>query len=97
MNKKGLIERMNDMGYSKTQAREVIGDVVRAISEGLADGEEISLSGFGNFRLVDHPAQSVHNVRTGEQMQIPAYKTVHFRGFAKLKHLINMGFSEEDW
>lgn len=55
------------------------------ISEGLKQGDAVSISGFGSFKLVNRKARKGRNPRTGEEMQIPASKTVKFTPSKALK------------
>ena len=43
-------------GLSKTQAKTVVEDVLKGIAEAVAKGEEISLNGFGKFKVQNEPA-----------------------------------------
>jgi DNA-binding protein HU-beta len=45
----------------------------------------VSVSGFGSFKVVKRAARKGRNPRTGEDLQIPASKTVKFTAGKALK------------
>ena len=55
------------------------------ISSCLISGEEVKLSGFGNFSLRDKPVRPGRNPKTGESAIISARRVVTFHASAKLK------------
>jgi len=55
------------------------------ISESLKQGEAVSISGFGSFKVVNRKARKGRNPRTGKEMQIPASKAVKFTPGKALK------------
>jgi DNA-binding protein HU-beta len=55
----------------------------------LAAGEEISLVGFGSFKVSDVAAKTGRNPRTGEAIQIKAYKQARFKVGQKMKDAVN--------
>ena len=60
------------------------------ISEGLKQGDSVSISGFGSFKVVNRKARKGRNPQTGEALQIPASKAVKFTPSKALKE--NMSF-----
>ncbi len=75
----------NEMGLNKHEARELVDSFFEELRASLADGEQIRLSGFGNFILRDKSARSGRNPKTGEEVPIPARRVVTFRPGQKLK------------
>ena len=55
------------------------------ISKCLASGEDVKLSGFGNFALRDKPVRPGRNPKTGKAAIISARRVVTFHASAKLK------------
>ena len=51
-------------------------------------GEEVKLSGFGNFELLDKKARPGRNPKTGEDVTISARRVVTFRAGNKLRKKI---------
>ena len=55
------------------------------IRDSLANGEQVKLSGFGNFDLRDKSQRPGRNPKTGEEIPITARRVVTFRPGQKLK------------
>jgi integration host factor subunit beta len=45
----------------------------------LSKGEKIEVRGFGNFKLRQREPKIARNPKTGEKVQIPSKKVVHFK------------------
>ena len=76
-------------GITKSEARTYVDAVLEAISDAAAKGEEVSLSGFGKFKLKDMPAREGRNPSTGETIQIAASRKVTFAPAKTLKDKVN--------
>lgn len=72
-------------GSTKTDAKKNVDAVVAAISNTLAAGNEVSLNGFGKFKVNDRPAREGRNPATGETIIIAASKQVKFSASKTLK------------
>lgn len=89
MNKSELVEQIAQRsGLSKDQAGEALGATIAAIEDGLAAGEEISITGFGKFSVTHRSAREGVNPATGERIQIAASKAPRFSPGAKLKDAV---------
>ncbi len=75
----------NAIGLNKKEARELVDLFFQELEASLADGEQIRLSGFGNFYLRDKSERPGRNPRTGENVPIPARRVVTFRAGQKLR------------
>lgn len=64
--------------YSKWEIALIIPYVLDAISETLADGEEVQLQGFGRFNIKTVKAHNAINPRTRERVVVPEKKKVVF-------------------
>nr|WP_281058996.1 HU family DNA-binding protein [Mesorhizobium sp. M2A.F.Ca.ET.043.02.1.1] len=85
-----IAERLADAhGLSKTQAKTVVEDVLKGIAEAAAKGEEISLNGFGKFKVQNKPAREGRNPSTGATIKIAASKKVVFQPAKALKDAVN--------
>ncbi|WP_348630983.1 HU family DNA-binding protein [Mesorhizobium sp. M4B.F.Ca.ET.169.01.1.1] len=85
-----IAERLADThGLSKTQAKTVVEDVLKGIAEAAAKGEEISLNGFGKFKVQNKPAREGRNPSTGATIKIAASKKVVFQPAKALKDAVN--------
>ncbi len=75
----------NELGLNKNEGRELVDLFFQELVAALADGEQIRLSGFGNFDLRDKSERPGRNPKTGEEVQIPARRVVTFRPGQKLR------------
>ena len=75
----------NAIGLNKKEGRELVDLFFQELVAALADGEQIKLSGFGNFDLRDKSERPGRNPKTGEEVQIPARRVVTFRPGQKLR------------
>jgi DNA-binding protein HU-beta len=82
-----------EAGLNKAQARRAVDAVFNAITNSLSKGEEVRLTGFGNFRVTQTAARQGRNPRTGESINIPAGKRPAFSPGSRLKQAV--GGSEQ--
>ncbi|HZX24433.1 MAG TPA: integration host factor subunit alpha [Woeseiaceae bacterium] len=75
----------NELGLNKREARELVDLFFEDLRSALAAGEQIKLSGFGNFDLRDKNERPGRNPKTGEEIPISARRVVTFRPGQKLK------------
>ena len=88
---KSEFEKHISKKYSITQkeAGNIIDMFTSSVMSALSEGNEIQLVGFGNFSVADVPARAGRNPRTGEVLQIKAYKQPRFKVGQKLKDAVN--------
>ena len=90
MKKADMISRMAEgAGITKAQAEKAMDGLLEAIKEGLKDGGKVMFTGFGTFSLAAREARKGRNPRTGEVIDIPAYKAVKFTPSEGLKKEFN--------
>jgi DNA-binding protein HU-beta len=91
MNKAQLVERVHTSveGLNKKQATEVVSALIGAITDGLSEGNTVTISGFGKFTVRDRAARDGRNPKTGERIKIAAHKVVHFAPATLLKKTVN--------
>ncbi|MBT0667370.1 HU family DNA-binding protein [Novosphingobium profundi] len=90
MNNADLAEKLaTQTGASKADARKSVDAVFAAIAQAAADGEEISLNGFGKFKVKETAAREGRNPSTGETIQIPASKKLSFTAAKAVKDKLN--------
>ncbi len=75
----------NELGLNKREAREFVDFFYEDLRAALATGEQVKLSGFGNFDLRDKNRRPGRNPKTGEEIPITARRVVTFRPGQKLK------------
>ncbi|MCE2473420.1 MAG: HU family DNA-binding protein [Anaerolineae bacterium] len=90
MNKAELISAIADgSGLSKADAGKALDAFVSSVSGALANGERISLVGFGSWSVDKRNARTGRNPRTGEEIQIAAKNVVKFKPGAGLSDAVN--------
>ena len=74
-----------DNKLTKTQAKSVIDGVFAAIAAAAARGEEVSVPGFGKFKVQNKPARTGRNPSTGAKINIAASRKCSFQPAKALK------------
>ena len=86
LTKADMVESLfNELGLNKREARELVDSFFEDLRAALASGEQVKLSGFGNFDLRDKNERPGRNPKTGEEIPITARRVVTFRPGQKLK------------
>ena len=86
LTKADMAERLFDeLGLNKREAKEMVEIFFEKIRLALEDGEQVKLSGFGNFDLREKKQRPGRNPKTGEEIPISARRVVTFRPGQKLK------------
>ena len=84
--KDSLVEMVqNEIGLNKREAKELIESFFEQIKKSLEEGNDIKLSGFGNFNLRDKAPRPGRNPKTGEEVTISSRRVVTFKSGLKLK------------
>lgn len=86
MNKKSAIEAVKTVvtGITMKDAEKAVNTTLQAVANALARGEEVQLSGFGVFKVVDVAERQGYNPSTGGTITIPAHKAVRFKAYKDL-------------
>ena len=79
------------VGLNKRDAKEMVEVFFEEVRETLESGEQVKLSGFGNFDLRQKSERPGRNPKTGEDIPISARKVVTFRPGQKLKSRVEDG------
>ena len=74
-----------ELGLNKREAKELVEQFFEEIRICLENNEQVKLSGFGNFDLMDKRQRPGRNPKTGEAIPISARRVVTFRPGQKLK------------
>ena len=75
----------DDLGLNKREAKELVEAFFEELRMSLETGQQVKLSGFGNFDLRDKKQRPGRNPKTGEEIPITARRVVTFRPGQKLK------------
>ena len=89
MRKQDLIRAVaNDTSKPESYVGDVVNAVFARIQRALAEGDEVAISGFGTFRVVERPAREGRNPQTGKPMMIGPGRSPAFRPGAALKRAV---------
>ena len=90
MNNSDLADKLAaSQGITKADARKYVDAVFAAIADAAAGDEEVSLNGFGKFKVKESAAREGRNPATGETIQIAASKKLGFSAAKAVKDKLN--------
>jgi DNA-binding protein HU-beta len=90
MNKTELIEEVADKAnLTKAQMQAALTALLETITERVADGEKVTLIGFGTFESKDRSAREGRNPQTRETIQIPAARVPTFSAGKTFREAVN--------
>ncbi|WP_373778752.1 integration host factor subunit alpha [Glaesserella sp.] len=75
-------------GLDKRVAKQFVEQFFEEIRLSLEKGEEVKLSGFGNFSVRDKKARPGRNPKTGEDVAVSARRVVVFKSGQKLRERV---------
>jgi len=80
MNKSELVATIAESGgLTKVLAAQALDNVLANMATAMENGERVTLSGFGSFKVVERAAQKGRNPQTGQTITIPAHNVVKFK------------------
>ena len=86
LTKANLAESLFDeVGLNKREAKELVELFYEEIKCSLEQGQQVKLSGYGNFDLREKKQRPGRNPKTGEEIPISPRRVVTFRPGQKLK------------
>ena len=88
-----LVDKVSNV--TKNDAKEIVELFFEEIRSTLARGEEIKISGFGNFQLRDKPQRPGRNPKTGEEVPITARRVVTFHASQILKGMVEHSYDKQ--
>ncbi len=74
-----------EVGLNKRESKEFVDAFFDVVRDALVGGDQVKLSGFGNFDLREKSQRPGRNPKTGEEIPISARRVVTFRPGQKLK------------
>lgn len=90
MNKTELVKAMaEEAELTSKDAAKLLDAFMKVASNTLANGEDLTLIGFGSFSVAERGARTARNFRTHEVINVPASKSVRFKVGKTLKDLVN--------
>jgi integration host factor subunit alpha len=94
LTKNEIVTKVNDLGFTKKKAAEVVESLLEIIKASLASGDDVLVSGFGKFCVKDKRPRRGRNPATGSDLLLRERKVVTFKCSGKLREKIN-GDEEE--
>lgn len=92
LTKADMAARLNDqLGFNKRESREFVDQFFEELRSCLESGENVKLSGFGNFELRDKNERPGRNPKTGEEIPISARRVVTFKPGQKMRARVDNG------
>lgn len=79
---------VDKFGLDKRQAKQLVEQFFEEIRATLARGEEVKLSGFGNFTVREKQPRPGRNPKTGEDVVVSARRVVTFKAGQKLRQRV---------
>ena len=83
-------------GFSKKEAADLVDLIFELMKETLGRGENIKISGFGNFVMRDKNERQGRNPQTGEPITISARRVLTFKPSQLLKQALNEDKNETE-
>jgi DNA-binding protein HU-beta len=91
LNKAELVEELAQRtGLSKAEAGKAFNQTLNIISDSVADGDKVTIPGFGTFEKRERPARTARNPQTGEPIKIKKTNAPAFKAGAGLKKYVAM-------
>jgi integration host factor subunit alpha len=78
-----------ECGFPKKQSAEIVETLIEVIKRTLASGDDVLVSGFGKFRVLEKNQRKGRNPTTGENMMLGARRVVTFKCSGRLRERIN--------
>lgn len=89
MNKTQLIDAIaQEAGLTKADAKRALDAVLKTTIDALRNGDNVSLVGFGSFKITERKARTGMNPKTRQKIEIPARNVVRFKPGAELEEAV---------
>ena len=89
MTKHAVIAELADRaGLTKVDAGRALDAMFAIVSDALAKGDKVTLTGFGTFEVRTRAARTGRNPQTGAPLRIPETKTPAFKAGKGLKDAV---------
>jgi DNA-binding protein HU-beta len=90
MNQTELIQAVADeANLTKTQTQDAVRALLKTIMQVVADGDKVTLVGFGSFEPKLRSAREGPNPKTGDTVQIPAATVPSFSAGKTFREAVN--------
>ena len=90
-----LVNHLHDtLGLNKVESKELVEAFFQEIKQSLKNNEDVKISGFGSFKILNKKERPGRNPKTGEPVTISARKVVTFKASQKLRKRIAINEGE---
>ena len=90
MNKSELVAKIAEgADITKASAGRALDSLIETVTAELASGGDVTLIGFGTYKVNDRAARTGRNPQTGAEIQIAAAKIPSFKAGKGLKDAVN--------
>ena len=97
LTKAQLVELLfEQIGLNKRESKDMIDAFFDLVSASLVEGDDVKISGFGNFQIRTKAPRPGRNPRTGEPVAIEARRVVTFHASPKLKEQVQATVAQAD-
>lgn len=79
MNKADMVEGVSKLTGSRVEAQRIVDSLFQSMRDALRKGEKVVVQGFGSFHIVMRKPKKGRNIKTGQEVLIPARPAVKFR------------------
>lgn len=85
-----VVERLaeNDVKVTKKAMATYVDAVIDVIVDTMADGDDVKISNFGNFTVVDKPERTARNPQDGSEIVVPAHRAPKFKFSNTVKNIV---------
>lgn len=78
-----------ELGLTRRHSKETVESLIETIKKSLEDGEDVLISGFGKFFIIEKSERKGRNPANGEDAILPARRVVSFKCSKKLREKLN--------
>ena len=90
MNKSELTDTLaEEVTLPSRIASSVVGTILDAMTESLANGENVEIRGFGSFTVREYESYAGRNPKTGEKTQVKAKRLPFFKVGKELREAVD--------
>ena len=82
---------IREIGLPRTETIDLVEMVLSEISNAATQGQDVKLSHFGTFSLLDKVQRIGRNPKTGEEVPISSRRVMSFRPSQQMKTRVNQG------
>ena len=85
-----------ELGLSGRTGRRFVRRFVQLVAEEIIETGRVELRGLGTFATVPRPPQTIRHPKTGDAIEVPAYRTVRFRASKRIREsLLKQGLRKK--